>query len=423
MFFVGRWRRRYDPFVSCFSYFYLSVNFQIQKRCLVNVKLKWVKDRFLDNVVSSSLLLKATCTLVSILGTHPDCCLPIHILAKHRGQLGLPYDLKLATFIRRYPNIFQELYVPDSRGTPVPWYKLTPEALNVYNQEMHLIYEECYVDILQRLQKLLMLTKERLLPLQTIEQLRWDLGLPYDYQNTLVSRNPESFSFMNLPDERVGLKLLVWNDSIAVSHLEQRNLKQEEKNGALTFPVSFTRGFGLKRKCMEWLHEWQKFPYTSPYVDASHLDSRTDASEKRIVGVFHELLHLTINKKTERKNVSNLRAPLAMPQKFTKVFERHPGIFYLSEKGGSQTVVLREAYDRDHLVEKHPLADIWETYGSMMKEGFLDRSRGLYKKETRPILVDESVQSLFGRRRDGDGFESDSEMDGRLISEYESDEG
>ncbi|XP_073308794.1 protein WHAT'S THIS FACTOR 9, mitochondrial, partial [Primulina huaijiensis] len=366
---------------------------------------------------------KATCTLVSILGKHPDCCLPIHILAKHRGQLGLPYDLKLATFIRRYPNIFQELYVPDSRGTPVPWYMLTPEALNVYKQEMHLIYEECYVDVLQRLQKLLMLTKGRSLPLQTIEQLRWDLGLPYDYENTLVAKNPESFSFIKLPDERVGLKLVVWNDSIAVSHLEHRNLKQEEKNGALAFPVSFTRGFGLKRKCMEWLHEWQKLPYTSPYVDASHLDSRTDTSEKRVVGVFHELLHLTINKKTERKNVSNLRAPLAMPQKFTKVFERHPEIFYISQKGGLQTVVLREAYDRDHLVEKHPLADIRETYASMMKEGFLDRSRGLYKKERRPILVDESVKSPFGRRRDGDVFESDSEIDGNLISEYESDEG
>ncbi|KZV48822.1 protein ROOT PRIMORDIUM DEFECTIVE 1 [Dorcoceras hygrometricum] len=422
MFFVRRWRR-FDPSVSCCSYLYLSTDFRIQKRYLVNVKLKWVKDRFLDNAVSSSLLLKATCTLVSILGTRPDCCLPIHILNKYRGQLGLPYDLKLATFIRRYPNIFQELYVPDSQGTPVPWYKLTPEALNVYNQEMHLIYEECHVDILHRLQKLLMLTKERLLPLQTIAQLRWDLGLPYGYENTLVVKIPESFEFIKLPDERVGLKLLVWNDNIAVSHLEHRNFKQKEKNGALSFPVSFTRGFGLKRKCMEWLHEWQKLPYTSPYDNASQLDPRTDASEKRIVGVFHELLHLTINKKTERKNVSNLRAPLAMPQKFTKVFERHPGIFYISQKGGLQTVVLREAYDRDRLVEKHPLANIRETYASMMKEGLLDRSRGLYKNERRVILEDESAKSSFGRRRNGDGFESDSEMDCNLLSDYESDEG
>ncbi|KAL0330082.1 UNVERIFIED_CONTAM: protein WHAT'S THIS FACTOR 9, mitochondrial [Sesamum radiatum] len=132
---------------------------------------------------------------------------------------------------------------------------------------------------------------------------------------------------------------------------------------------------------MEWLNEWQKLPYTSPYVDASHLDPRTDVSEKRIVGVFHELLHLTILQRMERKNVSNMRGPLAMPQRFTKAFERHPGIFYISKKGDTQTVVLKEAYDRGELIERHPLADIREKYATMMKKGFLDRSRGLYKEE------------------------------------------
>ncbi|KAL0393826.1 UNVERIFIED_CONTAM: protein WHAT'S THIS FACTOR 9, mitochondrial [Sesamum latifolium] len=146
---------------------------------------------------------------------------------------------------------------------------------------------------------------------------------------------------------------------------------------------------------MEWLNEWQKLPYTSPYVDASHLDPRTDVSEKRIVGVFHELLHLTILRRMERKNVSNMRGPLAMPQKFTKAFERHPGIFYISKKGDTQTVVLREAYDRGELIEKHPLADIREKYASMMKKGFLDRSRGLYKEE-RSASEDDLVKIHFG---------------------------
>ncbi|KAL2469202.1 Ubiquitin carboxyl-terminal hydrolase family protein [Forsythia ovata] len=227
------------------------------------------------------------------------------------------------------------------------------------------------MDILNRLQKLLMLTKERLLPLQTIDQLRWDVGLPYDYENKMVAKHPELFSFVKLSDERVALKLFGMI--------------------ALAFPIGFTRGFGLKKKCIEWLNEWQKLPYTSPYIDVSHLDPRTDVSEKRIVGVFHELLHLTILKKAERKNVSNMRSPLALPQKFIKVFERHPGIFYISKKGDTQTVVLRDAYDRDQLIEKHPLAHIREKYGSIMKKGFLDRSRGLYKTERREVLKDDLV--------------------------------
>ncbi|WRX22242.1 Plant organelle RNA recognition domain - like 10 [Theobroma cacao] len=167
-------------------------------------------------------------------------------------------------------------------------------------------------------------------------------------------------------------------------------MEEDLKNNCLAFPIGFTRGFGLKRKCVEWLKEWQKPPYTSLYADASHLDPRTDVSEKRIVGVFHELLHLTIEKKTERQNVSNLLKPLSLPQKFTKVFERHPGIFYISKRCDTQTVVLREAYDCQRLIHRHPLVDIRERFASMMRKGFMDRSRGLYKKTANVGLEDPS---------------------------------
>ncbi|KAK6137172.1 hypothetical protein DH2020_029097 [Rehmannia glutinosa] len=322
--------RSFDDVYSSIAYFHPFI--EIQKRNLVNVKLKWVKDTVLDSAVSNGAQLKATCTLVSLIGSNPDYTLPVYCLSRYRGQLGLPSDLKVSSFIRRYPNIFQEFYRPDSRGTPVPWYSLTPETLDIYNQETRLVYEDCYEDILNRLQKLLMLTKERLLPLQTIDQLRWDLGLPYDYENKLVAKRPELFSFS-----------------------QKSNLV--ENHGSLAFPIGFTRGFGLKKKCMEWLNEWQKLPYTSPYVDASHLDPRTDVSEKRIVGVFHELLHLTILRKMERRNVSNMRGRWPCLRSSLRCSIGIQG-FLLIEEGGTQTVVLREAYDRGRLIEHHPLAGI-----------------------------------------------------------------
>ncbi|GAB4824293.1 hypothetical protein Ancab_007180 [Ancistrocladus abbreviatus] len=352
----------------------------LQKFSLVNVKLKWVKDRALDAAVVGQRDLQAACILVSIISSYSHGYVPIYRLSRYRRQLGLPDDLRLSTFIRRYPTIFHESYFLDTGGTPVPMFCLTPEATNLC-QEEHKILELNQMDILNRLRKVLMLCKDMTLPLQTIDQLKWDLGLPYDYHQSLIPQYPELFSFVNLLDNRVGVKLLSWDDHLAVSDL-QRNAALKGKGGAisLAFPISFTRGFGLKRKCMKWLQEWQELPYTSPYCDASHLDPRTDVSEKRIVGVFHELLHLTILKKMERKNVSNLRKPLALPQKFTKVFERHPGIFYISKKCDTQTVVLREAYEGQKLLEKHPLVEIREQYFSMMKEGFLNRSKGLHKK-------------------------------------------
>lgn len=354
-----------------------------QKFSLVNIKLKWVKDRTMDSVVTGQRDLKAAGILVSVIYSSPECCLPIYRLSRHRGQLGLPDDVKLATFIRRYPNIFVESSFLDSGGSPVPCFGLSREALKLRCKEVDIGIENRF-ELRDRLCKLLMLARDWMLPLQTIDQLKWDLGLPYDYQDSFILNHPEIFSFVRLPDGRVGLKLLFWDDKLAVSELEKNaSLQQEDqdiKSGTFRFPISFTRGFGLKRKSMEWLKEWQKLPYTSPYANASHLDTRTDVSEKRVVGVFHELLHLTLHKQTERKNVSNLRRPLALPQKFTKAFERHPGIFYISKKNDTQTVVLREAYNGGELVRSHPLVKIREEFANLLKKGLLDRSRGVYKK-------------------------------------------
>ncbi|KDP23135.1 hypothetical protein JCGZ_00461 [Jatropha curcas] len=395
-------------------------NYQ-QKFSLVNVKLKWVKDRALDAVVAGQDDLRATCILVSIIYSAPHCSLPIYRLTPHRGQLGLPQNVKLSTFIRKYPTIFLESHILDSGGTRVPCFQLTPEVLNIHQEEL-CVLEQNQMDTIGRLCKLLMLTRDRNLPLQTIDQLKWDMGLPYDYYDSLIPHHRDLFSSICLPDDRIGLQLQIWDDRLAISQLQKNAAFQQKeedvKSGCLAFPIGFTRGFGLRRKCMEWLQEWQRLPYTSPYSDASHLDPRTDVSEKRIVGVFHELLHLTIQKKTERKNVSNLRKPLSLPQKFTKVFERHPGIFYLSNKCNTQTVVLREAYDGQQLLEKHPLVDIREKYVRMMERGMLDKSRGLYKK-SRTASLEDSSKIVYGDESLDDGTIHEREIDYNLSSELD----
>ncbi|KAL6983271.1 hypothetical protein U1Q18_016661 [Sarracenia purpurea var. burkii] len=391
---------------------------------LVNVKLKWVKDGVLDAVIAGERDLRAVCTIVSIISSDPRCCVPVYHLSCCRGQLGLSQDVRISAFVRRYPTIFDEFHVPDSGGTLVPWFSLTSEAQNIHQEELNILQQH-RKDLVDRLCKLLMLTKERTLPLQTIDQLKWDMGLPYGYEHSMIPQLPELFSFCRLPDNRVGLRLVLWDDRLAVSDLQKNaafQQKEDFKNGCLAFPVRFTRGFGLKRKCMEWLEEWQRLPYTSPYLDASHLDPRTDISEKRIVGVFHEFLHLTIGKKTERKNVSNLRKPLALPQKFTKVFERHPGIFYISKKCDTQTVVLREAYDRHILTRKHPLVDIRKSYLKMMQKGFLDRSRGLYKRRESAGLEEDALKNVFIDEFVDNGYKSEGDSESNLLSEYESDE-
>ncbi|CAI8595853.1 unnamed protein product [Vicia faba] len=267
-------------------------------------------------------------------------------------ELGENDDVKPTSFIRRYPNIFVESYFLDSDGSPVSCFGLSPVVLKLHREELDVLKDNWF-KLSDRLCRLLMLMRDWMLPLQTIDQLKWDLGL--------IVRE-ECFS---------------------------AKTQRRCNNGTFAFPVSLTIGFGLKRKIIEWLKEWHKLPYTSPYIDASHLDIRTDVSEKRVVKVFNELLHLTLHKQTERKNVRNLRKPLALPQKFTKAFERHPVVFYISKKNDTQTVVLREAYNGTELVQKHPLVKIREEFAYLMKKVLLDMSRGVYKKSLDANLVKE----------------------------------
>ncbi|XP_077224886.1 ubiquitin carboxyl-terminal hydrolase family protein [Tasmannia lanceolata] len=347
-----------------------------QKRSLVNVKLKWVKDTTLDSVVAGETELRTAWNLKDKIANDPRGYLPIYELSRRRRQLGLSH-VRVSRFMRRYPTIFHEFIQSSNSSSPTPCFRLTDQALQLHQEELEILQND-ELELIQRLRKLLMLTTNKTLPLETVDQFQWDMGLPYHYQQTLIPRYPQFFKFVHLPPtDRIALQLSSWDDIIAISQLQ----KDTPLDGDfLAFPIKFTRGFGLKRKCMAWLQEWQKLPYTSPYANASDLDPRTDVSEKRIVGVFHELLHLTIGKKTDRTNVRNLRKPLSLPHKFTKVFGRHPGIFYISHKCDTQTVILREAYDGRELLQKHPLVEIRGRFVSMMRTGRLNRSRGLYKK-------------------------------------------
>ncbi|PKA47613.1 hypothetical protein AXF42_Ash014809 [Apostasia shenzhenica] len=338
-----------------------------QRATLVNVKLKWVKDRPLDHVVSRQRHLQLVHRLVERISSDPRGGVPAHDLPRRPLALG-HRSLLSSDFLLRYPAIF--------RRSSIDCFHLTDEAFHLRELELHTL-RDSEPDLVDRLRRLLMLTINHTLPLHTIDQLSWDMGLPSDYHKFLLPRFPQFFSIRQPDnDERIWLKLVSRDPALSVSELQRSHGENGSEGECLTFPVSFTRGFALRRKCMMWLQEWQTLPYTSPYSDPSGLDPRTDVSEKRIVGVFHELLHLTIAKKTKRMNFSNLRKPLQLPQKFTKVLERHPGIFYLSQKLGVQTVVLREAYSGGReLLRKHPLESIRERYVAMMKVGRPERKR------------------------------------------------
>lgn len=257
------------------------------------------------------------------------------------------------------------------------------------------------------------------LPLQSLHPLKWDLGLPHDFDKNLVNRYPDHFQIVKGTGGFYHLKLVQWREEYAVSMLQRINEKRigatESADGsvicsyrdfkrgkaALEFPMSFPRGYGEQKKVRAWMNEFHKLPYISPYEDSKDIDPKSELMEKRVVGVLHEFLSLTIHKKTKRNYIRSLREELSLPDKFTRIFTRYPGIFYLSLKCKTTTIALREGYHRGRLVDPHPLVCHRDKFHYVMRTGSIHRGKAA---EFLPHL-----DNLLDKERNDDGDEQSEE--------------
>nr|GMC87848.1 protein WHAT'S THIS FACTOR 9, mitochondrial [Ipomoea batatas] len=342
-------------------------------RTFVNAKVKWVRDPYLDKAVENEKNLKSLLSLKTVILSQPSKTLPLRTIADLKPQLGLPTTA--VRFIQKYPYIFK-VFRPPNKPLSTPHVKLTPKALSLHNDEMLIASLSHHrKDVAERLAKLLMLARAKRLPLGVIEKFKFDLGLPYDYLLSFLPEFPEYFQIceMGFRDpsglQVFGLELVKWRDDLAVSVMEKRARSEDSEAGIgrpIRFSMNLPRGFDLEKRVKNWVEEWQKLPYISPYEDAFHLNPNSDQAEKWAVAVIHEMLNLLVSKKTEKENVYSLGDYLGFGMRFKKALVHHPGIFYQSNKIRTQTVVLREAFKKNFLIEKHPLIGMRYKYIYLM---------------------------------------------------------
>ncbi|CAM8897597.1 unnamed protein product [Rhodiola kirilowii] len=394
-----------------------------QLRFIAKVRLKWVKNRSLDHIIDTETDLKAACLLKDAIKRSSTGFLTSKSVADWQKLLGL--TVPVVRFLRRYPTLFHEF--PHTRYASLPCFKLTDTAMVLDSQEQN-IHQTHENDTVDRLCRVLMMARSKTLPLQSLHPLKWDLGLPDNFHTTVVRKYPELFKFVNSANGMPCLRLMQWRDALAVSQLQRSNEGDSEagneyrkfKQGqtALTFPMSFPRGYGGQKKVKMWMDEFHKLPYISPYEDCSRIDPNSELMEKRVVGVLHEILSLTIHKKTKRNYLRGLREELNLPHKFTRLFTRYPGIFYLSLKCKTTTVALKEGYRRGKLVSPHPLTRIREKYYYVMRTGLLYRNKGITLIPPEALLLegedieseqddeDEDVDEMHNESYHGDNSES-----------------
>lgn len=347
---------------------------QGRRRPVYKAKVKWVRDVGLDRVVEADTDLRAVCLLKDAIKRSSAGFLALKLSSAvlDYWQRVLGVSVPVLRFLRLYPRIFNES--PHPRYPSLPCFRLTDAAAMLHSQEQS-IHQAHELQTVERLCRVLMMTKNRMVPMQSIYPLRWDLGLPFDFDKTLIQKYPDHFRVTKGLNGIACLSLVQWHEEFAVSALQRSKQGlsvhadyQRFKSGRtpLAFPLNFPERHGRRKVVKAWMEEFQKLPYISPYQDCGLIDPENDVMEKRSVGVLHEILSLTIQKKTNTIYLRNLREELILPLKFVRIFTGYPGIFYLSRKRKTSTAVLKEGYHKGKVVDCHPLIRVREKFLHVM---------------------------------------------------------
>ncbi|XP_048331025.1 protein WHAT'S THIS FACTOR 1 homolog, chloroplastic [Ziziphus jujuba] len=391
MFVRRNWSREASP-----GWWWLIQNrlMTTSKRVQDRSKMKRVHD--LEIVTEKWKIASKVLFLMEILKKEPEMIIPVRSLEQYRRQINLPKPHKVSDFIRKSPKLF-ELY-KDHRG--VLWCGMTKLAEDLVEEEERIL-EGNENNAAEYVTRFLMMSVDKMLPLDKIAHFRRDFGLPVDFRTSWVHKYPQHFKVAKNEDEAEYLKLVNWNPAWAITELEKKTMGITESVAhtpgllSLPFPLKFPPYYKKVYRYGGKIEHFQKRCYLSPYADARGLKAGSLEFDKRAVAVMHELLSFTIEKRLVTDHLTHFRRELVMPQKLMRLLLKHIGIFYVSERGKRFSVFLTEAYEGSELIKKGPLV-LWKE-----KVQSLIGYRGKKKKiETFTDMSD---------MEDNDLLESDSE--------------
>ncbi|RLN28256.1 protein ROOT PRIMORDIUM DEFECTIVE 1 [Panicum miliaceum] len=269
------------------------------------------RDHRLDKLMVQLRNLRLALALHELISQQRNEYVSLQLLSKWRHEVGL--NIEIGAFLKKYPHIFQIYMHPVKRNHCC---KITQKMTDLIAEEEAVIREN-ETNIVQRLKKLLMLSTNGTLNMHTL----W------------------------LIEE--------WRKK------EYTEKWLAESKTKYAFPINFPTGFKIEKGFREKLKNWQRLPYTKPYEKNDlHPIHNVEQIEKRIVGILHELLSLTVEKMIPLERLSHFRRVFAMEVNLRELLLKHPGIFYISTKGSAQTVILREIYSKGCLVEPNPVYDM-----------------------------------------------------------------
>ncbi|XP_038899043.1 protein WHAT'S THIS FACTOR 1 homolog, chloroplastic [Benincasa hispida] len=354
----------------------LSQEIVFQIRHISSLKVIWRKDYRLDEAIENDKRYKLCARVVREVLNEPGQVIPLRYLEKRRQRLRLNVSVKM--FMSCNPGLFETYYDRiKPKSEPVLFLRASDRLRGFLEEEKRITMENEGL-IVSKLCKLLMISKDKMLSVDKLVHVKREFGFPNDFLVNLVPKYPEYFQIVGSPGEgKSFLQLVSRNPDFAKSVIERRAEDESISTGIRirpNFNYKLPPGFILRKEMREWVRDWLELDYISPYEDVSHLAQSSPEMEKRTVGVFHELLSLSLFKRIPVPTLGKFSDEYRFSNAFSSVFTRHSGIFYLSLKGGIENAMLREAYEGSQLIDRDPLLEIKDKFVELLEQGWRERA-------------------------------------------------